>query len=112
MAAWAKIRRAVQRKAAASRRCDSGRSGNLGVEDPCHARDPLFQEGPSLLHALLRMLRPLQRHVAVELVEAEVGVHLENGSLAEGRHFGRDLAIAGEERAADCIEVIGQEIDV
>ena len=48
----------------------------------------------------------------VELVEAHVGVDLVDRPLAERSHFGRHLAVAGEQGHADGVEVIGQELEL
>ena len=106
-AAWAKIRRAVQRKAAASSRCDRTslreprRRGSVTTPGTFTSRRARRSS-----HALLRVLRPSQRDVPVQLVEAEVGVHLVDGPLPERRHLGGDLLVAGEQGAADRVEVV------
>ena len=75
--------------------------GNFGLEQ-CSA----------LLHPLLALLRPLQGLPVVELVEADVRVDLVDGPLPERGHLRRHLAVAGEERHADGVEVVGEELEL
>ena len=67
---------------------------------------------PALLLPLFGVLRPAQRYLAVELEEAQLRVGLIDGALPEGSHLGGHLLVAGEQRLADGVEVIRQEVDV
>ena len=75
-------------------------------------RGPFARGVPVAPHALLGLLRPLHRHLTVQLVEAEIGVHFVDGPLAIRGHFRGDLAVAGEQRPADGVELVRQQVDV
>ena len=108
MAARAKMRRAVQTKAAASRRWARRRPGNSAARIALHPGKLRPPGVPGAPPARLGVLGLLQRLAVVHLVEADVRVHLVDRALPERRHLGRHLPVAGEQRPADGVEVVGR----
>ena len=93
----AAMRRAVHRSTQASRRRGGGRPGRAGGRGPVEAGHPGLEQGHALLDPRPRPFAAAQRRITVELVEAELGVNLEDGPLVVGGDIALDLADPGQQ---------------
>ena len=77
----------------------------LRIEDPIDSRDPLHQKGPALFAPYFELLGPAQRHVAVDLVEAQLGMDLHHAvrCLPYPAVDLEDLGLQGEGLTGDAL---------
>src|SRR5271154_7537514 len=78
----------------------------LGLENSLGSWDSLLEQFGSLLHTGLELLRPAERDVAIDLIEAQFGMDLEDRALTIRGHLHRHLAVATQEDIGDGVKAV------